>query len=84
MQFLSGHKPSVPVAPFLFILPSKPVRHPCMQSRYEIAREFCVAGRIMFLRPVKHKARVKRKTRRYQPVWISPEVWLYNLLSGFD
>ena len=49
-----------------------------MQSRYEIAREFCVAGRIMFLRPVKHKARVKRKTRRYQPVWISPEVQLHN------
>ena len=33
-----------------------------------------MAGRIMFMRPVKRKARVKRSTRRYQPVWISPEV----------
>ena len=57
-------------------LPCRAVLNMCatLQSRYEIAREFCVAGRIMFMRPVKRKARVKRSTRRYQPVWISPEV----------
>ena len=46
------------------------------RDRYEMARQFVLPGRIMFLRPLKRKPHEKKKKRRHDAVWVNAEVCL--------
>lgn len=39
-----------------------------------MARNFIIPGRLMYLRPLKHKPHVKKRRRRYDAVWANAEV----------
>lgn len=39
-----------------------------------MARTFILPGRLMYLRPLKHKPHVKKKRRIYDAVWAKAEV----------
>lgn len=39
-----------------------------------MARTFIIPGRLMYLRPLKHKPHVKKRRRRYDAVWANAEV----------